>query len=64
MKCPKCNNTQGFVFGMCIECGWNHISDEYDKIQVWAGDAKYLPPEIWELLVDIHDELSDKNRGE
>jgi len=34
MICPKCGNTFGFVFGECIKCGWNHLSNQWDTIEV------------------------------
>ena len=49
--CPVCKNKCGFVFGMCIECGWNYLTNEFDKIEVRVGD---LPPELRAKLIDIH----------
>jgi len=55
-KCPKCNNTQGFVFGTCIECGWNYNENEYTHITVWAHEARLvMGRDAWKWLVDQHD---------
>ena len=51
MICPKCGNTFGFVFGECIKCGWNHLSNQWDTIEVWVDD---LPEDIQDYLIEKH----------
>lgn len=38
MSCPKCGNTMGFAFGTCIECGWNHLYNQWEVIKVRVDD--------------------------
>jgi len=50
-KCPKCGNTMGFAFGTCVDCGWNHLSNQFKFIQIWTDD---LPEEIQDYLIQKH----------
>lgn len=34
--CPHCGNQFGFAFGMCCECGFNHLSNKFDFIKVYT----------------------------
>lgn len=51
MACPKCNNIMGFVFGTCIECGWNYLSNQWEYIKVRVDD---LPEEIQDYFIQKH----------
>lgn len=53
--CPKCLNQQGFVFGTCIECGWNSLDHSYHHIVVWDPKA-VLPADVAAFLIARHDE--------
>jgi hypothetical protein len=37
--CPHCQNTMGFVFGTCIECGFNHLDNRFCWVKVWLDDV-------------------------
>lgn len=50
-NCPKCNNTIGFAFGVCIDCGWNHISNEWSHIKV---NPQMIPPQFRQSLIDYY----------
>lgn len=59
-KCPVCENTIGFVFGTCVNCGYNHIEKKYKRITVSVEDleryfGKYHPFVM--NLIDKHDEF-------
>lgn len=49
--CPACGNTQGFAFGTCIECGYNHLTNEYSHIKVYVSD---LPKGVRGWLIGEH----------
>ena len=34
MECPICKNKTGFVFGTCLECGYNNIDKKFTRIEV------------------------------
>ncbi len=36
--CPNCGNRHGFNEGCCVECGWNHRTNQYDFIRVLVAD--------------------------
>ena len=42
IKCPICKNTQGFVVGTCCNCGYNHISNEFKRIEVYVEDLRLM----------------------
>ena len=48
MICKKCKNKQGFVFGVCNECGFNNLTEQFDWIKVQVDD---LPERIQPLLI-------------
>lgn len=50
-KCPKCSNSIGFVFGMCTSCGWNYISNKWERIKV---NPDRFPEEIRSYLIEQH----------
>jgi len=58
-ECPKCGNTIGFCFGTCVNCGWNHLDNEWTSIQV---NPNYLPYEIRQQLINIHAEKYSRRR--
>lgn len=49
--CESCGNRIGFVFGVCIDCGWNHITKQYFSINVVVDE---LRPEDRFYLVEKH----------
>ena len=52
MKCPICNNMNGFSFGTCVQCGYNHIDHEYRFIKINTEILKALvPADVYDLLV-------------
>lgn len=55
MICPICKNTMGFVCGMCINCGYNQHTNEFEKIEVNVKVLEALLPieTVW-YLVDEH----------
>ena len=55
MTCPICKNTMGFVCGMCIKCGYNHNTYEFEKIEVNVKTLEALLPieTVW-FLIDEH----------
>lgn len=57
IECPHCLNRQGFAFNTCIECGWNHVANEFRFIEVRLEDLPDLDP----YLVAKHSE-NTKNR--
>lgn len=51
MECPNCKNTQGFAFGTCIKCGFNHISEEFEWIRVYVPDLDLVSfRDKWDLI--------------
>lgn len=42
--CPHCQNTMGFVFGTCCNCGWNSIDHTFHFVQVSLEDVPSLDP--------------------
>ena len=55
MKCPVCGNTMGFAFGTCIDCGFNHITNEFQSIRVDTEILKNLvSEETFDWLVAEH----------
>lgn len=59
IACPHCGNKQGFVFGTCIDCGWNYMSNSFTHIKVYVDD---LPPDrLTEYLLYRH-AVSTKNK--
>jgi hypothetical protein len=50
-NCPHCFNPMGFVFGKCIECGFNHLSDRFNSIKVDVSD---LPENVRDYLIRKH----------
>lgn len=59
MSCPKCGNTIGFAFGRCVECGWNHLSNQWEVIKVRVD---YLPDEIKYYLINEHARKYENNK--
>jgi hypothetical protein len=57
MECPICGNRQGFAFGTCGECGWNHLDNTFHFIEVSTAD---LRPEDREWLTAKHRRLVEK----
>lgn len=55
-SCPVCNNRMGFVFGTCVQCGFNHIEAEFNHIKVYVDD---LPTHIRDRLIRKHVEKYD-----
>lgn len=56
MECPKCGNKIGFAFGMCVDCGYNHNTQKYDRIKVSTNILKrYLPKELYVYLLKQHE---------
>lgn len=49
--CPHCRNRTGFVFGTCIECGFNYLDQSFHFITAQVCD---LPPESAAMLIAIH----------
>jgi len=52
--CPKCKNEKGFVFGTCIDCGWNHLDDTFHWIKVNI-DALRTCTLYTDELIDAYD---------
>lgn len=48
--CPHCQNTIGFVFGTCCQCGWNYLENRFKFVTVWYPEANGVDPE----LIAIH----------
>lgn len=57
--CPHCQNKMGFAFGTCIECGFNYITKQFNKIEVWVED---LPPNIRDYLINWHADRTRRPR--
>lgn len=56
MECPICKNKIGFVFGTCVECGYNHIDYTYHTIKVNTRVLKtLLSEETFYWLIDEHE---------
>lgn len=56
MECPICKNKQGFACGTCIDCGYNHISNTYEFIEVRTDTLKQIvSPEVYNWLVAEHE---------
>lgn len=56
MTCPICKNTMGFIFGTCIECGYNYLDHTYHTIKVDTEVLKQVvSPEIFNYLVEQHE---------
>ena len=54
--CPKCKNRVGFAFGTCIQCGYNHLDEEYTRIEVdMEVLERYIPPYVLNCLVTRHE---------
>jgi hypothetical protein len=54
--CPKCKNRVGFAFGTCIQCGYNHLDEEYTRIEVdMEVLERYVPPYILSHLIERHE---------
>lgn len=55
-KCPVCNNTQGFAVGTCCNCGYNHISCKFERIEVYVDDLRLagVNDAIINRLIDKH----------
>lgn len=49
--CPVCDNKRGFVFGTCIECGFNYLDASFHYIKV---DVDYLPQKLKAALIREH----------
>lgn len=49
--CPVCENTRGFAFGTCVNCGFNYISATFDFIKVHVD---HLPKEVKDALIKYH----------
>ena len=57
MECPICKNKIGFVFGTCIECGYNHDDHTYHTIEVSTEILKQVvSPEMFRYFVCKHEE--------
>ncbi len=56
--CPNCKNEIGFVFGMCISCGFNYLDHTFHFIKVWRSD--FLNDEYWDYLIQKHKQNSEK----
>ena len=54
MECPICKNKTGFAFGVCVECGYNHLNDSYHTIKVNTEILKSLVDEetFWWLVLE------------
>lgn len=55
-KCPICKNTYGFAVGMCCNCGYNHISHKFERIEVYVEDLKLMGIDNNNIedLIDMH----------
>jgi hypothetical protein len=51
VSCPHCQNKMGFVCGMCIDCGYNYLMNEFNFIKVYVDD---LAPRDREYLIEKH----------
>lgn len=61
MTCPICKNRIGFVGGMCIECGYNHLTHKYDWIEVSTDVLREIVPEhIFYALVMTHKDMKKR----
>jgi hypothetical protein len=49
--CPHCQNTFGFVFGTCTDCGFNYITEEFTHVRVYVKD---LPKGLRDVLITEH----------
>ena len=49
--CPNCQNTMGFTFGTCIECGFNYINNKFEWVKVYVSE---LPVELRDYLIYRH----------
>lgn len=58
--CPNCKNDWGFVFGRCIQCGFNHDTNKFEVIKV---DVEDLPEHIRYYLVMKHIWRTHKENG-
>lgn len=62
--CPKCGNKLGFAFGTCCQCGFNHISKQYDWIKVWRSDLNKTdisPEDEFELIIKHNKSVTKYN---
>jgi len=63
-ECPHCGNKFGFVFGTCIECNYNYISQDFSKVQISVDTLfRILPEEIVEDLIDYHADMTKRGIG-
>jgi hypothetical protein len=53
--CPHCLNETGFVFGTCTNCGFNYLSEQFERIEVNVDD---LPYDIAYWLISRHARLT------
>ena len=54
--CPKCKNRVGFAFGTCVQCGYNHLDEEYTRIEVdHEVLERYIPPYVLSCLIERHE---------
>ena len=64
MKCPVCENKQGFSCGTCIDCGYNYIDNTFHFIKIATDLLKlYVSKNIFNDLVSIHEKTQLK-KGE
>lgn len=56
MECSICKNKRGFVFGTCIECGYNYLDNTYHTIEVNTEALKcFVPPDVFDYFVKQHE---------
>jgi hypothetical protein len=58
--CPHCQNKFGFVFGTCIECGFNHITNEFKWVRVYIGEEQVSSRAIYQHAQRTLREPEDK----
>lgn len=49
--CPNCQNKIGFVFGTCIECGFNNLTNKFVWVKVYVVE---LPSNGRDYYIDRH----------
>jgi predicted ATP-dependent serine protease len=57
MTCDHCGNIHGFVCGMCVDCGWNNNTNQFDKIEMYVNSADRDKP-IMQKLIAKHSETT------
>ena len=64
IKCPVCQNKFGFTFGICCNCGYNHISNRFEYIEVPVDILITLLKKETDILYLVERHYNNKKRKE